>query len=163
VIFGVGKAEYMKGDESRAAGNGGRKILVVDDEQIILDLLKRVLTREGYQVSTVLCFDDAITEVRNGTYDLAIADVGLYCSDGRELIRVIGRVSPGTAIVLMTGYADDRIVRFAMEYAHGLLEKPFDLEQLLATVRAALEPRVDGARRSDAAPLSSPLRAGVQA
>jgi DNA-binding NtrC family response regulator len=153
----------MKGEESRAASKGGQKILVVDDEQIILDLLKRVLTREGYQVSTVLCSDDAIMEVRNGNYDLAIADVGLHCSDGRELLRVIGRVSPGTAVVLMTGYAEDRIVRFAREYARGLLEKPFDLEELLATVRAALEPGVEGARRGEATRLSSPLRAGVQA
>ncbi len=153
----------MKDDGLGAVGAGGRKILVVDDEQIILDLLKRVLTREGYQVSTVVCSDDAIVEVRNGTYDLAIADVGLYCSDGRELMRVIGRVSPGTAVVLMTGYAEDRVVHFAREYEHGLLEKPFDLEQLLATVRTALETRVGGARRGGPSPLSSPLGAGVQA
>jgi DNA-binding NtrC family response regulator len=160
----IGETEHMEGHDFRAADEAGLRILVVDDEQIILDLLKRVLSREGYRVSTVLCSDEAMIEVCTGRYDVAIADVGLYCSDGRELMNMIGRASPGTAVVLMTGYAEDRIVRFAQEHAHGLLEKPFALEELLATVRIALESRVEDARRSTAStPVGPRLQAGVQA
>ena len=160
----VGETEHMEGHEFRAADEAGRRILVVDDEQIILDLLKRVLCREGYKVSTALCSDDAIIEVCNRTYDLAITDVDLCRSDGRELMRTIGQASPDTAIVIMTSHAEDGIVHFAREYAQGLLEKPFALEELLATVRAALESRVEDARRSEASSsLSSRLEAGVQA
>lgn len=160
----VGETEHMEGHDFRAADEAGRRILVVDDEQIILDLLKRVLSREGYKVSTALCSDDAVIEVCNRTYDLAITDVDLYRSDGHELMTAIGQASPDTAIVIMTTNAEDRAVRFAREHAHGLLEKPFALDELLTTVRAALESRVEDAQRSEASSsLSSRLQAGVQA
>jgi len=160
----VGETEHMEGHDFRAADEAGRRILVVDDEQIILDLLKRVLSREGYKVSTALCSDDAVIEVCNRTYDLAITDVDLYRSDGHELMTAIGQASPDTAIVIMTTNAEDRTVRFAREYAQGLLEKPFALDELLTTVRTALESRVEDAQRSEASSsLSSRLQAGVQA
>lgn len=128
----------MKGDECMVVGEAGRKILVVDDEQIILDLMRRVLSREGYQVSTARCAEEAVIEFSNGSHDLLIADMDLCRSDGRELMRMLGEVSPPTAIVVMTGFPEERIVRFAQEHTQGLLEKPFALEQLLTTVRKAL-------------------------
>jgi len=128
----------MKGDECMVVGEAGRKILVVDDEQIILDLMRRVLSREGYQVSTVRCAEEAMIEFSNGSHDLLIADMDLCRSDGRELMRMLGEASPRAAIVVMTGFPEERIVRFAQEHTQGLLEKPFALEQLLTTVRKAL-------------------------
>ena len=120
---------------------GSGRILVVDDEQIILDLLERVLSREGYQVSTLRRPDAALSEVRAGQFELAIADLDLWRSDGSELMRLIEQASPRTAIVVMTGYPEEAIVRFAREHAQGYLEKPFALEEFLAVVRAALAVR----------------------
>jgi two-component system cell cycle sensor histidine kinase/response regulator CckA len=128
----------MKSDECMVVGEAGRKILVVDDEEIILDLMRRVLSREGYLVSTVRCAEEAMIEFRNGSHDLLIADMDLCRSDGRELMRMLGEASPRAAIVVMTGFPEERIVRFAQEHTQGLLEKPFALEQLLTTVRKAL-------------------------
>ncbi len=132
----------MNAPEVRVAGEAARKILIVDNEQIILDLLKRVLRREGYEVSTVRRADEAMSKICSGAYDLAIAEVDLCRSNGRELTSVAGKASPKTAIIMMTGYPEERVVRYARENAQGLLEKPFALEQLLSTVRGALEWRV---------------------
>jgi DNA-binding NtrC family response regulator len=119
-----------------------RKILIVDDEQIILDLLERVLRREGYEVSGVRCPDEAMKRICSESYDLAIAEVNLCRSNGRELTSLVGEASPSTAVIIMTGYPEAAVVRYAEENAQGLLEKPFALERLLATVREALESRV---------------------
>lgn len=131
---------------------GSERILVVDDEQIILDLLERVLNREGYQVSTLRRPDAALSEVETGDFELAIADLDLWRSDGSELMQLIKQASPRTAIVVMTGYPEETIVRFAKEHAQGYLEKPFTLEEFLAVVRAALAAR----RRSTPSKVTSP-------
>jgi len=138
----AGESSCMNAPEVRVAGEAARKILIVDSEQIILDLLERVLRREGYEVSTVRCADEAMTMICSEAYDLAIAEVDLCRSNGRELTSLVGRASPKTAIIIMTGYPEAGVVRYAREYAQGLLEKPFALEKLLATVREALESRV---------------------
>ena len=154
----------MKDRQYKTVRETGRKILVVDGEQIIVDLLKRVLTREGYDVSTVLRCDDAVVEACRRAYDLAIADVDLYRSDGRELMRMLGEASPDTAIVIMTTNAEQGLVHFAREHAHGVLQKPFALEELLTTVRTALNLRVKSSRRREVVrALSARLRAGAQA
>jgi DNA-binding response OmpR family regulator len=148
----------------KVAGEVGGRILVIDDEQIILDLLKRVLSREGYQVSTARFADEAVAEVCSQEYDLAITDMGLRHTDGRELMERIGKASPQTAIVLMTGNREEEIVRFAEAHAQGLLQKPFALDQLLTTVRVALESRAESTQEAGVVPsLESSHRAGAQA
>lgn len=119
------------------------RILLVDDEQVILDLLKRVLTREGYQVTTTPHGEEAVDLMSAERFDLAIVDVGLDCLDGRRLMKIIRRLSPEVAIVAMTGYPEEAVLSAAQEYAQGYLEKPFALEELLAVVRGALERRVE--------------------
>jgi DNA-binding NtrC family response regulator len=142
----------------------GRKILVVDDEQIILDLLRRVLSREGYQVTTARRARDAVSEVSADSYDLAITDVDLHRSDGCELMSLIGETSPHTALVVMTGNPEERVVRFARDHAQGLLSKPFALEQLLAVVSGALSTGARDTPQPEVVPSLSPcLHAGIGA
>jgi DNA-binding NtrC family response regulator len=148
----------------KVSREAGRKILVVDDDQIILDLLRRVLSREGYRVKTARRAEDAVSEVHADAYDLAITDVDLCHSDGRELMSLIGEVSPHTALVVMTGNPEEQVVRFARDHAQGLLAKPFALEQLLAAVSGALSERAEEAPQADvASSLTACLRAGIGA
>jgi len=152
----------MSSSVKEARDQGREKILVVDDEEVILDLLRRVLRREGYQVTAALRGEEALGLVSTQRFDLAIADVGLRQIDGRELVRSIVETSPQTAIVAMSGYPGDGFIRFAREHAQGYLEKPFTLEDLLATVRSALEERAmcQGEARMVSSPRS---RKGAQA
>jgi DNA-binding NtrC family response regulator len=159
----VGENRYVNEADVGIEREVGRKILVVDDEQIILDLLRRVLSREGYRVTTARRVEDALREVNAESYDLAITDVDLYRSDGRELMRLIEQASPDTALVVMTGYPEEAVVRFARDHAQGLLAKPFALEQLLAVVRGAMSARAEGAKQVDVSRLRPYLEAGVRA
>jgi len=152
----------MERVESRVQGQAGKRILIADDEQIILDLLERVLSREGYQVSTVRLPEEAIDDIRSGSYDLAIADASLWRSNGRELVGLISELNSRTAIVIMTGYPEEAIVRFARDHADGFLEKPFALERFLADVRTALRSGQQRVQHKETrAPQSSLLRAGL--
>ena len=127
---------WNRGDMSKKQGS--ERVLVVDDEQVILDLLERVLGREGYQVTTANCGEDVVGLLSNERFDLAIMDMGLRNPNGGNLMKAVREASPGTAIVVMTGYPMEEVIRFAQQYAQGYLEKPFDLHELLAVARDAL-------------------------
>lgn len=128
----------MNRSEKKDKHQERQKILVVDDEHVILDLLRRVLSREGYEVATADRSEVALGLVSSEHYDLAIADSGLHRVDGRDLMKRIREASPQTALITMTGYPADEITRFAQNNAQGYLEKPFALEEFLAVVRRAL-------------------------
>lgn len=146
VDIGEGMNRSGKKDEHQER----QVILVVDDEQVILDLLRRVLSREGYKVATAARSEEALGLVSTECFDLAIADIGLHRVDGRDLMRRIREASPETALVAMTGYPADEVIRFAQDNAQGYLEKPFALEELLAVVRRALEQGVSCAPEATA-------------
>ncbi len=118
------------------------KVLVVDNEHVILELLERVLSQEGYRVTTTACGEDAIGLLSTGGFDLAIVDAGLRRLNAGKLMNMMRESSPETAIVVMTGYPMEEVVRFAQEHAQGYLEKPFDLQEFLEVVRGALEEAV---------------------
>jgi len=144
----------MNRSEKKDKHQERQKILVVDHEQVILDLLRRVLSREGYRVATAVHSDEALGLVSTEHYDLAIADIGLHRLDGRDLMKRIREASPQTALVAMTGYPADEIISFAQDNTQGYLEKPFALEEFLAVVRRALENRVSCAPEAKAIPSS---------
>ena len=144
----------MNRSEKKDEHQERQRILVVDDEQVILDLLRRVLSREGYRVATAVHSDEALGLVSTECFDLAIADIGLHRLDGRDLMKRIREASPQTALVAMTGYPADEIISFAQDNTQGYLEKPFALEEFLAVVRRALENRVSCAPEAKATPTS---------
>lgn len=140
------RKHITRGSMNTFAGKTDRQlrqtILVVDDEQVILDLLRRVLSREGYVVATTTHGDEAVGLVSTGRFDLAIADIGVHRPDGRDLMMRIRQASPETALVAMMSYPASDVMRFARDYTDGYLEKPFALEDLLGVVRRALQNRV---------------------
>ncbi len=117
----------------------GERILVLDDDQVILELLERVLSREGYRVTAMYCSEKAVSTISTERFDLAIVDVGLRSLNGGKLMKMIRETSPETAIVVVTGYPTEDVVRLAHEHAQGYLEKPFGLQEFLGLVRSTLE------------------------
>ena len=135
------------------------RVLVIDDAWVILDLLERVLGREGYQVTTTACSEEVAGLTSAAGFDLAIVDVGLRRGNGSRLTKMIGEASPETAIVVMTGYPTEWVTDFAERNAQGYLEKPFALEELLAVVRGAIEERLMYARKARLGPAPASVAA----
>jgi DNA-binding response OmpR family regulator len=114
------------------------KILIVEDEKILLDLLARHLESEGYTVATAAAGDEGLEVARRELPDIAVLDVMLPGLDGLSLCRILRRESD-MAIILLTARAGeiDRVIGLD-NGADDYVVKPFSLPELTARIRAAL-------------------------
>lgn len=119
----------------------GGTILVVDDDRTIADVLSRYLTESGLLVRTAGTAEAAMTELRKGTIDVMLLDVGLPDIDGWELTRRIrndDRLS-NTPIIMITARVDDADKIVGLEVgADDYVTKPFNAREVVARVRAQL-------------------------
>ena len=110
------------------------KILIVDDESVVVEHLKNILNRNNDIVHTALNGEDAIKLVRDTRYDIALIDYQLPGKSGLEILKIIKETSPNTKVVMLTGYhlMKESIAKFAGidEY----LEKPLDIEEIQAVI-----------------------------
>ena len=112
------------------------RILVVDDNAVMLDAISRMLRAKGYEVLSAGGPRQALEIVRDSpSIHVVIADFLMPDMQGTQLVREVLRLSPQTAGVLMTGY-----VPGALDVPDGvaLLTKPFTSEKLFRTIQAAL-------------------------
>ncbi len=121
----------------------GHTVLVVDDEPSIVDGLRLTLEAEGYAVRIAGSVRTALSVVEQAEVHAAIVDLMLPDGDGLALTRELKRRDPALEVIVITAYGS---VRKAMEATKGagafyVLEKPFDPDEAVGLVRAALEHR----------------------
>ena len=118
------------------------RILIVDDELDNLDVLREVLELEGQEVESARSGPEALALLDRGEpFDLVLCDVGMPEMSGWHVAREIQRIAPGTAVWMLTGWANeigDSDPR--RRYVRGVLAKPLDLEQLRSLLTAAPQP-----------------------
>ena len=116
------------------------KILVVDDELSMRELLEYMLNREGYQVT---CADDgrkAIGLLEKNQYDLLLCDIKLGDISGLDVLRATKKSNQDTVVILISAYASTETAVEAMnEGAYDYVPKPFDKHELLQTIAKALD------------------------
>jgi two-component system response regulator PilR (NtrC family) len=117
------------------------KILIVEDEKSMRDLLALMLTKEGYVVETAESGDVAKESIdKGGAFDLVISDISMPGMSGLDLLRHSRRVARETDIILMTAFGSKQIAIDALnEGASYYVEKPFDLDEMKAVVRKTIE------------------------
>lgn len=125
-------------------------ILIVDDEPPIRRLLHGTLTRAGYRVVEAASARQAIEVLADTQPEVVLLDLGLPDRDGIELIPAIRKQSRAAILVISARDATEQKVTALDLGAVDYLTKPFDTEELLARVRAALRGRIgaDGGRAS---------------
>jgi CheY-like chemotaxis protein len=108
-----------------------KRILVVDDEPLVLNSLRMVLTFGGHQVETARNGVEALAMFERGKYDLVITDFGMPGMDGLALAGAIKARSPGHPILMITAHAE-AIAGNGEKHSRIdlLLAKPFSVEQL---------------------------------
>jgi response regulator RpfG family c-di-GMP phosphodiesterase len=115
------------------------RILVVDDERVIRDILAEFLSLEGYSVHTVEDGEKALTELRLRPYDLLITDLKMPKISGLQLLEKIEAERLGVLTVLMTGFGTVETAIEAMKKgAYDYLLKPFKVEEVIHVVERAL-------------------------
>jgi signal transduction histidine kinase len=118
------------------------RILVVDDEPGIRDLLAWELPARGHAVECAVDGIDALGVLASRDFDLVITDIRMPRMDGTSLMRAVKERAPDTEVVVTTAHADlDVALACVRAGAFDLLLKPFELDELSAIVDAALERR----------------------
>lgn len=113
-------------------------VLIIEDDQRIRELVTRVLSQNGYDVSGASTALDGLQQIVQGAPDVVILDMGLPDLDGRELLKMI-RAITNVPVVVATARSDDRdVIRTLDAGADDYLVKPFSIEQLEARLRAVL-------------------------
>ncbi len=110
------------------------KILIVDDEEEVLDTLKKHLEQEKYKVETTIS-DDALEKVKSDKYHIVLIDIVMPQMDGLELLREIKKYDPMTQIIMMTdGSTMDSILK-SLEYgANDYIYKPLKSAEYVLNV-----------------------------
>ena len=120
----------------------GIRILVVDDEPMMSDSLRRHLEEEGYAIDTAATGAQAIDLFDGGAHHLVICDLQLPDMDGLTLLRHMKDTRPTTEVIVVTGYGSvQTAVEATKAGAFYFVEKPFDFEELSPLVEKALERR----------------------
>lgn len=118
------------------------KILIVDDEEGIRELLSDFLKNEGFLCETASDGAEALAKFKNDGFDLVISDIRMPLMGGLELLRHIKEVDELTAVIMITAVKDVNVAIEALTMgAYGYVIKPFKLQEVLINVERALEKR----------------------
>jgi len=116
------------------------RILVVDDEAGMVDLLQRILTAQGHEVACARSSEEAESRVSAETFDLVVTDLVMSGRGGEHLVRKVKEEFPDTEILVITAHASvDSAIEVMKLGAFDYLRKPLLPEELLHTVNRALE------------------------
>jgi response regulator RpfG family c-di-GMP phosphodiesterase len=116
------------------------RVLIVDDEKFIRDILADFLGMEGYVVRTAEDGQAALSELHHAHYDLVISDLKMPRMGGIELLEQIGSAAPHALTVIMTGFGTVETAIDAMKRgAYDYILKPFKVEEVIHVVQRGLE------------------------
>jgi DNA-binding NtrC family response regulator len=116
-----------------------KNILIVDDEENLLLLLERILSKQGYQVVTAKNSYDALALLETRVFQLAILDIKMFPMDGVVLLGEIKSRRPGIEVIMITAYPTIDTRKECMKKgACTYLTKPVDIQELKTTVESLL-------------------------
>ncbi len=114
------------------------KVLIVDDEKEFLEIMSQRMTNLGMKVSTAESAEQALSILRQESFDAIVMDFQMPEMDGMEALKSIKNKNPELQIILLTGYATVEKTVEAMKIgATDLVEKPADLDALSKKIKAA--------------------------
>jgi len=117
-----------------------KKILAIDDEQIVLNSVRRILGHGEYEVETALSGRQGLEWALSKSYDVVLTDVRMPDLGGMLILRDIKRAKPSLPVIILTGYANVQTAMQAMKLgAAEYVEKPFTPDQLLKAVKTAVD------------------------
>ena len=127
--------------ESAASSPAARsKILVVDDELGIRDLLSYELSSHGYEVLTAVNGEDALEKIKKEKFNLVISDIKMPRMGGLEMLAAIKKIDPDIEVIMSTGYGTIETAVSAMKMgAYDFVQKPCNLDEVFSIIEKALE------------------------
>ena len=121
----------------------GDRILLVDDEEEFVRALAKRLAARGLEVETASDGESAIEKIKGSEFDVIVLDLAMPNMDGIETLRRLRAIDPDLQVVLLTGHGTVKTGVEAMKAgALDFLEKPAELQELLAKIREAIARRM---------------------
>jgi DNA-binding NtrC family response regulator len=118
------------------------RVLAVDDEAVVCESIRRVLSEEGYDVATATSARTGLALIRSENFDLLLLDIRMPEMDGIEFLRETRAVSPDTEVIIVTGHATIQTAVEAIQLgATDYLQKPVSPDKLIVSAARALERR----------------------
>jgi len=137
----VGEPGASRADDAPYTPNGNETVLLVEDDESLRPLMRRVLETHGYAVLEARHGKDAIrvADGHGGAVDLVITDVVMPEMGGRELAERLASARPSSKILFVSGYTDDVVIRQGiLDKGRPFLQKPFTPQELLTKAREVL-------------------------
>ncbi|MFH0909828.1 MAG: response regulator [bacterium] len=119
----------------------GATVLLVDDEDSVLYVVRRLMEREGFKVCTATDGRKAVDMFQAAKDDIRVVvlDLNMPGMDGEAVYREIVRIKPGVSVILTSGYAGDSVAgQFEPGEIAGFIQKPYQAHMLIGMVRDAL-------------------------
>ena len=121
----------------------GSQVLVVDDDASMQRMLRQRLEREGYAVQTAPNGEEGLDLIRKEVFNLIITDVRMPKLGGDELVRAAVQFNPNIPIIVMTAFGEvNEAVQLMQDGIYHYFTKPFDVEDLVAKVKKALDKQI---------------------
>jgi two-component system cell cycle response regulator CpdR len=114
------------------------RILVVDDDPSVRNLIAAMLSGNGYEVNVAAGPTEAEEALRNGSFDLLLTDVLMPDLNGHELVQNVGKRCPWMRVLMMSGYDPEQCSSCPYLPRCNVVRKPFTCEQILAAVQSEL-------------------------
>jgi len=115
-----------------------KKVLVIEDEDNVRELLGRELSKKGFFVATANSGLEGLRRATEDYYDLVITDIRMPTIDGTDCIQVLKRINPNTFFMVITGFpVEASLERILKKEAYPCIKKPFDLPDLIKKVDEA--------------------------
>jgi DNA-binding NtrC family response regulator len=116
------------------------KILIIDDDASVRNVLSSILSEKGYAVATAENGKQALKAVENERFDLALIDVVLPGIKGTDLLRKLKQRQPRMVRIIVTGFPSlENAIKAVNEAADGYVLKPWNAKELLKTIRKHLD------------------------
>jgi DNA-binding response OmpR family regulator len=124
-------------------------ILVVDDEPIVIYVLKKYLTKKGYQVHTATNGNDAVGKAKELRPHIVLLDIALPDMSGLDVLREIKKIDPNISVIMVTGVFEEKIAINAMQFgACDYVTKPFHYDYLETAVSVKIAMVLDATGRT---------------
>jgi DNA-binding NtrC family response regulator len=118
---------------------GNPRIMIIDDEKIVVDMASMHLKKEGFEVETFLNAAPALERLKEEKFDVVVTDLKMKGIDGMEVLRTIKRLYPDIPVIMITAFAH---LNTSIEAFRGqvfdFFPKPFKIKDFVASINRAL-------------------------
>jgi DNA-binding NtrC family response regulator len=134
-----GILKTKKKEAGKSVAEEKTRLLVIDDERVLNDILQETLRVAGYQVEGAYDGVEGIEKLRHQKYHLVLLDIRMPRKDGLDVLKFIKREYPDVKVIIITGLASLPEIKETVKLgAFACLKKPFLLDRVLETIENAL-------------------------